>query len=91
MSRVNFARCSGILLDVCRPHGTWFDDEELRAIVKFIRAGGLDRSRALAKADLEEEQRRLRGLQLLEGRHGSTGGTSGAAAEATRPMASSTS
>ena len=36
MNRVNFARCSGILLDVCRPHGTWFDDEELRAIVKFV-------------------------------------------------------
>src|SRR5262245_3105684 len=29
MNRANFAKCSGVVVDVCRPHGTWFDKDEL--------------------------------------------------------------
>lgn len=60
MNRVNFARCSGVVVDVCKGHGTWFDHEELRRIVEFIRAGGLDRAREHERLDLEQERRRLR-------------------------------
>jgi Zn-finger nucleic acid-binding protein len=45
MNRVNFAHNSGVVLDICKAHGVWFDREELRRIVEFIRAGGLGVSR----------------------------------------------
>ena len=60
MNRVNFARCSGVVVDVCKGHGTWFDPEELTKIVEFIRAGGLEAARAREKTELAEERRRLR-------------------------------
>jgi len=48
----------------------WFDREELRHIVEFIRAGGLDRARAMDKEDLQraksELDSRLRGLDHEE-------------------------
>lgn len=59
MHRVNFARCSGVIVDVCRTHGTWFDANELHRIVQFIREGGMTKSRDKEKADLAEERRRL--------------------------------
>jgi Zn-finger nucleic acid-binding protein len=64
MNRVNFARCSGVVVDVCKGHGTWFDRDELRQIVEFIRGGGLEVSRAREKRELEEERQRLRQEQL---------------------------
>jgi len=39
MHRVNFAHGSGVVVDVCRQHGTWFDMNELHRIVQFIRSG----------------------------------------------------
>lgn len=59
MNRFNFANCSGVILDVCKPHGVWFDADELRRIVRFIRAGGLDMARSKERAQLELERRRL--------------------------------
>lgn len=53
MNRVNFARISGVVVDVCKPHGLWLDHGEFRAIVEFIRGGGMERSR-----DLADSQRR---------------------------------
>lgn len=64
MNRINFARCSGVIVDVCKGHGTWFDPEELTEIVEFIRAGGLEASRAREKRALAEERRLLRQEQL---------------------------
>lgn len=60
MHRVNFAGCSGVVVDVCKHHGTWFDEKELQHIVTFIRAGGMDRAREKQKAELEEIERRAR-------------------------------
>lgn len=57
MNRVNFARRSGIVVDVCREHGTWFDRDELRAVVEFIRGGGLEAARERERRMLEEERR----------------------------------
>ena len=59
MHRVNFAKCSGIIVDVCKGHGTWFDRDELQHIVEFIRTGGLDLSREKEKAELDAARRRL--------------------------------
>jgi Zn-finger nucleic acid-binding protein len=59
MHRVNFAHCSGVVVDVCKAHGTWFDKDELRRIVEFIRAGGLDRSRRMEIEELERKRRTL--------------------------------
>jgi len=59
MNRVNFANCSSVIVDVCRQHGTWFDRDELRRIVEFIRAGGLESARAREIAELEEQRRQL--------------------------------
>lgn len=60
MNRVNFAHCSHVIVDVCGLHGTWFDRDELRRIVEFIRAGGLEATRAKEMRELEEQRRRLR-------------------------------
>ena len=64
MNRINFARCSGVIVDVCRGHGTWFDASELREIVEFIRAGGLELSRQKEKRELESEREHLRFEQM---------------------------
>lgn len=63
MNRVNFARCSGVIVDVCKGHGTWFDASELRAIVEFIRGGGLELSRERDKREIEYEREQLRAQQ----------------------------
>jgi Zn-finger nucleic acid-binding protein len=63
MNRVNFAHCSHVVVDVCSQHGTWFDRDELRRIVEFIRAGGLESSRAKQIEELERRQRELRSAQ----------------------------
>jgi len=65
MNRVNFARCSGVIVDVCKGHGTWFDREELTRIVEFIREGGLEASRRKEKSHIEEERRKLRDEQFV--------------------------
>lgn len=64
MNRVNFARFSGVIMDVCKEHGTFFDRDELRRIVTFIREGGLEKSRERQREKLVEEQQRLRRMQM---------------------------
>ena len=64
MNRANFARCSGVIIDLCKQHGIWFDRNELSRIVEFIRSGGLEKSRAKEKNALEEERRKLQQEQL---------------------------
>jgi Zn-finger nucleic acid-binding protein len=59
MNRMNFARCSGVIVDLCKQHGIWFDRDELRLVVEFIMGGGLEKSRTREKEDLADERRRL--------------------------------
>jgi Zn-finger nucleic acid-binding protein len=59
MHRMNFARISGVVLDVCREHGSWFDPDELRRVVEFVRGGGLERARVREREALEEARRSL--------------------------------
>jgi Zn-finger nucleic acid-binding protein len=53
MNRKNFGGASGVIVDVCARHGTWFDAGELPQVLAFVRSGGLVRERA-------REQERLR-------------------------------
>jgi Zn-finger nucleic acid-binding protein len=53
-----------VVVDVCKGHGTWFDRDELRQIVEFVRGGGLEASRARERADIEEARRALARDQL---------------------------
>ena len=40
MNRLNYGRDSGVIIDVCRDHGIWFDAAELARIVAWLHAGG---------------------------------------------------
>lgn len=57
MNRVNYAKRSGVVLDVCKSHGLWFDQDELRRVLAFIAGGGLDRAREREIEDLKEARR----------------------------------
>jgi Zn-finger nucleic acid-binding protein len=46
MNRKNFGGASGVIVDVCAKHGTWFDAGELPQVLAFIQSGGLVRERA---------------------------------------------
>ncbi|HEY5073685.1 MAG TPA: zf-TFIIB domain-containing protein [Pyrinomonadaceae bacterium] len=65
MNRINFARCSGVIVDVCKGHGTWFDRDELSGIVQFIRGGGLEVGRQKERREIEYEREQLRTAQML--------------------------
>lgn len=60
MNRVNFSRCSGVVVNVCNKHGTWFDKDQLRRIVEFIRAGGMDKARSEEIRELQQKQQAAR-------------------------------
>ena len=59
MNRNNFAASSGVIVDICKGHGVWFDREELPRIIEFIRKGGLDYQRRKEKLQLEEQRKLL--------------------------------
>ena len=60
MNRLNFAGCSGVVIDWCKEHGSWFDYRELAQIVNFVREGGLKKSRERELDRIREESRRLK-------------------------------
>lgn len=64
MQRRNFASCSGVIVDWCMAHGTWFDRQELQQIVAFIKDGGLTKLRKKQIENLQEEQNRLNQMQF---------------------------
>lgn len=59
MSRVNVARISGVVVDRCNEHGTYFDVDELHELVQFLEGGGIDRARARERQALAEERRQM--------------------------------
>ena len=63
MNQRNFAGCSGVVIDVCKPHGIWFDRQEMQRIVNFIKEGGLKKARENELINLKAEQNRLREMQ----------------------------
>ena len=73
MNRINFARCSGVIVDICKQHGTWFDRDELSRIVEFVHGGGMNASRAKEKIEIAEQREQLRQEQLAASLRGSGG------------------
>ena len=63
MNRSNFARSSGVILDVCKAHGVWLDRGELQRVIHFVESGGLTVAREREREELVEEQRRLAAMQ----------------------------
>lgn len=64
MNRQVFARISGVIVDVCKDHGVWFDTGELEAVIEFIEAGGLEAARERATlARLADRRELLRRFQ----------------------------
>jgi Zn-finger nucleic acid-binding protein len=41
MGRKNFGGSSGVIIDVCRRHGVWFDAGELPRVLAYVHSGGL--------------------------------------------------
>jgi len=74
MNRRNFGGKSGVIVDVCARHGTWFDAGELPQVLAFVKSGGLLRERA-------REQERLRQAHARERE------TAGVASHSTTPLA----
>lgn len=74
MNRKNFAQISGVIVDVCGYHGTWFDSGELEKIMDFIARGGLHKARARKEERLKDEEilARLRAEDAMDrGMYGS--------------------
>lgn len=61
MLRKNFGKTSGVVVDVCAKHGTWFDVGELAHVLSFVCDGGLQRAAAFG----QNEQERLRTGELV--------------------------
>ena len=61
MTRINFERVSGILLDRCRDDGIWFDATELDAVLRWIKLGG---ERLSDERRQDEERARASQLRL---------------------------
>lgn len=40
MARRNFGHRSGVIMDICRKHGTWLDAGELQQLIRWSKAGG---------------------------------------------------
>jgi Zn-finger nucleic acid-binding protein len=64
MNRVQFAKCSHVIVDVCKAHGTWFDKDELRRIVEFIRAGGMVKAREMEIDELEHKRSEAKAAEM---------------------------
>lgn len=58
MNRVNFGKLSGVIVDVCRKHGTWFDGGELTRVVAFAASGGLSKARAREQQERKEAEQK---------------------------------
>jgi Zn-finger nucleic acid-binding protein len=64
MNRRSFAGGSGVVVDWCKQHGTWFDRGELARVVSYIRSGGMKKARELEQMRIEEARQHLRDEQF---------------------------
>jgi Zn-finger nucleic acid-binding protein len=68
MNRTNYGRISGVVLDVCKDHGLWFDKDKLRQVLAFIDGGGLEKSRAQqVQLDTERVRQAATGAPMAPG------------------------
>jgi Zn-finger nucleic acid-binding protein len=60
MNRRNYGGTSGVVIDTCKTHGSWFDADELARVIAWIRTGGLAKSRERQARDAEAAEKRRR-------------------------------
>lgn len=68
MVRKNFAKVSGVIVDECLRHGTWYDAGELPAILAFLRQGGDQRRAAFEAREKETIARWQERIQVHDGK-----------------------
>ena len=61
MGRKNFGNVSGVVIDVCRDHGLWFDFGELTQILEWVKAGGLKAEEVAEKAKQRRRELKANG------------------------------
>lgn len=57
MNRKNFAGKSGVIVDICKEHGTWFDRGELPRLLWFAASGGMERARQAQRDEAARARR----------------------------------
>lgn len=60
MNRKVFARVSGVIVDVCKDDGVFFDGGELGAVLAFVDRGGLAKQAALEARERQERAKEAR-------------------------------
>jgi len=71
MNRTVFGKSSGVIVDTCKAHGTWFDARELTASLAFVERGGLEmverreRERRAEAARRAAVEHRIHGFDAL--------------------------
>ncbi len=58
MNRKLFSAGSGVIIDVCRSHGAFFDPGELPRVIEFVMNGGLEQAQKKEIARLKEDAKR---------------------------------
>jgi Zn-finger nucleic acid-binding protein len=71
MTRRQYARGSGVIIDICREHGMWFDAHELGAVLDWIARGGHVIESTDQQAQQQQERMRrmeaeLKARQMLQ-------------------------
>jgi Zn-finger nucleic acid-binding protein len=70
MSRINFRKISGIIIDICGDHGAWFDAGELDNIRSFVANSGVtasqDRDILMNTIDIDAMKPKIRDLEMME-------------------------
>ena len=73
MHRRNYGRRSGVIIDICKDHGIWFDAEELPRILDWVRSGGQAKAEEEHAAQQAREERFKRATQPRTERGGVMG------------------
>ena len=66
MNRKNFGGESGVVVDVCSLHGTWFDEGELPRVLAYVASGGLLLARAHQR-ERDHAEDRARTAKMIAG------------------------
>ncbi len=56
MNRKNFAGSSGVIIDICKTDGIWFDAGDLEGIMTFISRGGMVQARSKQLEAMKDEK-----------------------------------
>lgn len=59
MNRTQFVKSSGVIVDVCKEDGIWFDAGEVNAVIELVESGGLERAERLKAAEQAAEIAKL--------------------------------